>query len=285
MTRDAVHAWTAERAARRRWRATTPPVLLDVRWALGPDRRARAVPRGPPARRGVRGPRDRAGRAADPAGRPSPAARPRRRSRRPRGGGASPGERPVVAYDAVGGMSAARVWWLLRWAGRAGRAAARRRARRVDRGGARARGRVGDAGAGRRRAGAGGAADDRRRRGRRLDRARCSTPARPSGTRGDVEPVDPRAGHIPGAVSVPTAGNLGADGTFLPDDALRARFAGARTGPVAVYCGSGVTAAHEVAALAVVGVEAALYPGSWSQWSNDPDRPVARPACRRPRPA
>jgi len=91
---------------------------------------------------------------------------------------------------------------------------------------------------------------------------------------GDVEPIDPRAGHIPGAVSSPTAWLLDADGTFLPDAALRARFA-PLDGPVAVYCGSGVTAAHEVAALAAVGVEAALYPGSWSQWSNDPARPVA----------
>lgn len=93
---------------------------------------------------------------------------------------------------------------------------------------------------------------------------------------GLVEPVDPRAGHIPGARSAPTADNLAPDGRFLDDDALRARFAAVGgTGPVAVYCGSGVTAAHEVAALAAVGIEAALYPGSWSQWSSDPSRPVA----------
>jgi thiosulfate/3-mercaptopyruvate sulfurtransferase len=55
---------------------------------------------------------------------------------------------------------------------------------------------------------------------------------------------------------------------------LRERFAGL-TGPVGVYCGSGVTAAHEIAALAVAGIDAALYPGSWSAWSSDPDRPVA----------
>jgi thiosulfate/3-mercaptopyruvate sulfurtransferase len=96
--------------------------------------------------------------------------------------------------------------------------------------------------------------------------------------RGEVEPVDPRAGHIPGAISAPTGENLAEDGTFLPADALRARFAGlgARPGDkVAVYCGSGVTAAHTIAALRIAGIDAALYPGSWSQWSNHPDRPVA----------
>ncbi|OUD89467.1 3-mercaptopyruvate sulfurtransferase [Clavibacter michiganensis subsp. michiganensis] len=96
--------------------------------------------------------------------------------------------------------------------------------------------------------------------------------------RGEVEPVDPRAGHIPGAVSAPTTGNLDADGAFLPADALRARFAalGIRPGDVVgVYCGSGVTAAHEIAALAIAGIDAALYPGSWSAWANRPERPVA----------
>ncbi|MET3801745.1 thiosulfate/3-mercaptopyruvate sulfurtransferase [Clavibacter michiganensis] len=96
--------------------------------------------------------------------------------------------------------------------------------------------------------------------------------------RGEVEPVDPRAGHIPGAVSAPTAQNLDADGAFLPADALRARFAdlGIRRGePVGVYCGSGVTAAHEIAALAIAGIDAALYTGSWSAWANQPERPVA----------
>jgi thiosulfate/3-mercaptopyruvate sulfurtransferase len=96
--------------------------------------------------------------------------------------------------------------------------------------------------------------------------------------RGEVEPIDPRAGHIPGARSAPSAGNLGPDDRFLPSEELRARFAalGIEPGtPAAAYCGSGVTAAHAVAALAIVGVDAALYPGSWSQWSNEPDRPVA----------
>jgi thiosulfate/3-mercaptopyruvate sulfurtransferase len=95
--------------------------------------------------------------------------------------------------------------------------------------------------------------------------------------RGEVEPVDPKAGHIPGAVSAPTGENLAEDGTFLPVDELRERFAGlgVRAGDkVAVYCGSGVTAAHTIAALRIAGIDAALYPGSWSQWSSQ-DRPVA----------
>ena len=100
----------------------------------------------------------------------------------------------------------------------------------------------------------------------------------PERYRGEVEPVDPVAGHIPGALNAPTAGNVAADGTLLPPDALRARFAalgadGSR--PVGVYCGSGVTAAQDVLALEVAGVPAALYPGSWSEWVSDPDRPVA----------
>jgi thiosulfate/3-mercaptopyruvate sulfurtransferase len=96
--------------------------------------------------------------------------------------------------------------------------------------------------------------------------------------RGDQEPVDPRAGHIPGALSAPTTENIAANGRFLTPARLRARFADLGIDDeriVGVYCGSGVTAAHEIAALRVAGVEAALFPGSWSAWSSDPDRPVA----------
>ncbi|MDJ0351218.1 sulfurtransferase [Pseudarthrobacter sp. PH31-O2] len=95
--------------------------------------------------------------------------------------------------------------------------------------------------------------------------------------RGEFEPVDPRAGHIPGAVSAPTTANLGADGKFLPPDVLRERFAGLGAGadvPIAVYCGSGVTAAHEIAALEIAGFPAALYPGSFSEWCNSVSHPV-----------
>jgi thiosulfate/3-mercaptopyruvate sulfurtransferase len=96
--------------------------------------------------------------------------------------------------------------------------------------------------------------------------------------RGEVEPIDRVGGHIPGAVSAPTNENVGADGRFLPADELTARFktlGAADTTAVGVYCGSGVSGAHEVLALAVAGIPAALYAGSWSEWSGDPTRPVA----------
>jgi thiosulfate/3-mercaptopyruvate sulfurtransferase len=97
--------------------------------------------------------------------------------------------------------------------------------------------------------------------------------------RGEAEHVDPVAGHIPGAVSAPTAANVNPDGTFRPatDLGMRFRSLGA-TGdrPVAAYCGSGVTAAHEVLALTLAGIPAGLYVGSWSDWITDPARPVAK---------
>lgn len=89
--------------------------------------------------------------------------------------------------------------------------------------------------------------------------------------------MDPRAGHIPGAVSAPTGENLAADGTFLPPELLRKRFedrGAGDTSRIGVYCGSGVTAAHQVAALALAGYEATLFAGSWSAWSADPTRPA-----------
>jgi thiosulfate/3-mercaptopyruvate sulfurtransferase len=95
--------------------------------------------------------------------------------------------------------------------------------------------------------------------------------------RGEVEPVDPQAGHIPGAVSAPTSDNVDAAGRFLDAPALRSRFEalGVRGDEVGVYCGSGVTAAHEALALTIAGFHPALYAGSWSQWSNTSGRPVA----------
>lgn len=108
--------------------------------------------------------------------------------------------------------------------------------------------------------------------------------------RGEVEPVDPRAGHIPGALNVPTFGFLAADQTIKPREELIATLIEAGVidpqvqseldssiaidQPIAAYCGSGVTASHEIAVLTSLGLEVALFPGSWSQWSNDPQRPA-----------
>jgi thiosulfate/3-mercaptopyruvate sulfurtransferase len=99
----------------------------------------------------------------------------------------------------------------------------------------------------------------------------------PERFRGDIEPVDPVAGHIPGAVNLPSTSLLGSAGAFLPEADLTGLFDAHGVGSdVAVYCGSGVTASVVIAALASVGVDAALFPGSWSQWSAEPDRDVAR---------
>lgn len=96
--------------------------------------------------------------------------------------------------------------------------------------------------------------------------------------RGEVEPIDPRAGHIPGAKSAPFTGNLGPgpDPVFLAPSALRARYAalGAEGREPIVYCGSGVTACHDLLALAVAGLRGRLYAGSWSEWSSDPALPA-----------
>lgn len=100
----------------------------------------------------------------------------------------------------------------------------------------------------------------------------------PDRFRGDVEPVDPVAGHIPGAINLPSTQLLSEDGTLITDGSLRALLADRGVlgdAPVGAYCGSGVTAALAVAGLAAAGVDAALYPGSWSEWASDPNRPVA----------
>jgi len=109
-------------------------------------------------------------------------------------------------------------------------------------------------------------ADDAAALGSRLADARA-----PERFRGEVEPVDPVAGHIPGAVNVPSTSLLDAHGRFRP----AAELAEALGDTAGAYCGSGVTAAVTVAAQAVLGKDAALFPGSWSQWSAEPSRPVA----------
>jgi thiosulfate/3-mercaptopyruvate sulfurtransferase len=98
--------------------------------------------------------------------------------------------------------------------------------------------------------------------------------------RGEEEPVDPVAGHIPGALNLPMTGNLDADGRFLPADVLRRRFldalGGRASAQVAHSCGSGVSACHNLLAMELAGlVESRLYVGSWSEWIRDPARAVA----------
>jgi thiosulfate/3-mercaptopyruvate sulfurtransferase len=101
----------------------------------------------------------------------------------------------------------------------------------------------------------------------------------PERFRGDNEPVDPVAGHIPGAKNLPASDVLAGDGKFLADSALTQLFSDRgidRESRLAAYCGSGVSATVTLAALATLEYEAALYPGSWSEWSSDPARPVSR---------
>jgi len=101
--------------------------------------------------------------------------------------------------------------------------------------------------------------------------------------RGEIEPLDPVAGHIPGAINRPFTQNLGPAGTFKPAEALRAEFdallAGTPSGRVVHQCGSGVTACHNALAMEIAGLTGSrIYPGSWSEWCADPSRPVARGA-------
>jgi thiosulfate/3-mercaptopyruvate sulfurtransferase len=193
--------------------------------------------------------------------------------------GLSTGSR-VVVYDATGGLAAARAWWLLRWGGvvdvsilDGGLGAWTADGGQLDSDEVvPAPGDVTLTGGGMPVLTADEAAALAAGDGVLLD-ARAA-----ARYRGEVEPVDPRAGHVPGAVSAPTTENLDANGRFRTAAVLSERFAALGVQPgitVGVHCGSGVTAAHEVAALAEVGITAALWPGSWSQWSADPARPVA----------
>ncbi|MFC8449953.1 sulfurtransferase [Kitasatospora sp. NPDC057223] len=258
--------------------SSRPPALLDIRWQLGGppgaadyaaghlpgayflelDRELSAPPR------------------ADAGGR-HPLPDPEALGEALRRAGVS-ADRPVVVYDAATAMAAARAWWLLRWAGH--------RDVRVLDGGLAAWQEAGlpvtaelpPAGEGDFKPVPGQLPTLDADGAAALARTGLLLDARAGERyRGEVEPIDPRAGHIPGAVSAPTVENVGSDGRFLPAAALAARFAaiGAGERQVGVYCGSGVTAAHQVLALEVAGVPAALYPGSWSEWSGDLERPAA----------
>jgi len=261
----------------------TPPVLLDVRWRLG----------GPPGIDSYRAGHlpgavfadldtDLAGSPGSAGRHPLPAAADFEAAMRRLGVRSG---YPVVVYDDGDSTIAARAWWTLRYFGHD-------QVRVLD-GGFRAWAAAGRPVATDEPAVAAG--DFAAAAGQLpvLDAAGAAALAR-SGVlldarageryRGEVEPVDPAAGHIPGAVSAPTAGNVGPDGRFLPPQELRRRFGGlgvtagrdgALTLDVGAYCGSGVTAAHEVLALELAGVPASLYVGSWSAWTADPSRPVA----------
>ncbi|WP_199423224.1 sulfurtransferase [Actinotalea solisilvae] len=182
--------------------------------------------------------------------------------------------RDVVVYDGGSGAAAARAWWVLRWAGHdrvavldGGLPAW------VAAGGPLEAGDVAPVPAPDAVVRPGGlptaGADDvlAGRAGTLLD-ARAA-----ERYRGETEPIDPVAGHVPGALSRPTSTVYGPDGRFLAAAELREVLA--VDGPATAYCGSGVTAAQLVLAGEVAGVDLALYPGSWSHWVRDPSRPVA----------
>jgi thiosulfate/3-mercaptopyruvate sulfurtransferase len=189
-------------------------------------------------------------------------------------------DRPVVVYDASSALAAARAWWLLRYFGHPEVAVldggledwiARGHALATEVPATQPGDFVAHPGsmpivsaAEAEAIAAGGALLDARAQERFL---------------GLVEPIDPIAGHIPGARNRPTTSNVDAKGRFLTASDLRSAFerVGVRDGiSVAAYCGSGVNAAHEVLALELAGYRAALYPGSWSEWIRDPARPVGR---------
>ena len=186
----------------------------------------------------------------------------------------------VVAYDAAGGIFAARLAWMLRAIGRG--------AAVLD-GGIAAWGDALDAGPGTRHppasftpvpwpAGAIASIDEVSSRACPVVDARA-----PERYRGEAEPVDPRAGHIPGAVNVPCMSHIGPDGVLQPADILRAQFAGAgidqADGAIA-YCGSGVNACHTLLVMEHAGLgRGRLFPGSWSAWSNRPGQPAATGAA------
>jgi thiosulfate/3-mercaptopyruvate sulfurtransferase len=258
---------------------TDPPTVLDVRWTLtGGGRGAYDADHLPGA---VFLDLD-----ADLAGPPGVGGRhplpdPEKLQATLRRGGVRAGH-PVIVYDAGGAPqtgAAARAWWILRWAGLvdvrvldggyAGWVAAGGDVTRAEPAPAPGdvtvmAGSLPVVGA----AGAGSVAVD----GVLLD-ARA-----PTRFRGQTEPVDPVAGHIPGARNQPAAETVDAEGRLYAPERLRARFQdlGVREDqPVAAYCGSGVNASQTVLALTVAGFRPALYVGSWSEWITDPSRPVA----------
>ncbi|MDO9485463.1 MAG: sulfurtransferase [Actinomycetota bacterium] len=255
-----------------------PPVLLDVRWATdGPSGFDEYLKGHIPGAVFVDLDTELSGPASPTAGR-HPLPSPEQLQAAARRWGINAGD-AVVAYDGDGNLIAARAWWLLRWAGftdvrlldgalpawiAAGKEVSTDTVQPAP-------GTV-ELSSGAVRTLDLEEIEDFTTRGLLLDARE------PERFRGEVEPLDPKAGHIPGSRNAPTRANLDADGRFLPADVLREQFKSLRVDgsrPVGVYCGSGVTAAHEIAALEIIGgYRTALYVGSWSQWSNH-DLPVA----------
>jgi thiosulfate/3-mercaptopyruvate sulfurtransferase len=252
------------------------PTLLDVRWELATGAQRDAYRRGHVAGAAFVDLDLELSAPPGPAGRhPLPTADQFTRSMRAAGVSR---ERAVVVYDAGAAMAAARGWWLLRYFGH--------RAVRVLDGGLMAWTAAGGelwAGSETPASGdfvgrAGGmpvldatSAAALAQRGVLLD-ARA-----PERFRGEVEPIDRVGGHIPRARNRPAALNLQDSGRFADPVELRDAFERLGAGPeveVGTYCGSGISAAQQVLALDLAGISAALYPGSWSEWTADPSRPV-----------
>ena len=267
-----------------------PPVVLDIRWGLtGPPGNIAFAAGHVPGAAYVDLDRD----LADPPGVRGrhPLPDPARFAAAMRRAGVSL-ERPVVVMDAGDGTVAARAWWLLRHHGHD-------HVRLLDGGFAAWLGSGAPVGTG----GAGAPYDDAGppstrpftadvARSRVLDADSAAALARdgllldaraPARYAGEVEPVDRAAGHIPGAVNAPTSIALDVTGHVVGHDEMVRRYAELGVVPgaeVGAYCGSGVTASHTVLVLHSVGVDAALYPGSWSEWIADPARPRATGARR-----
>ena len=248
--------------------------VLDVRWRLGrDDGRAEYLAGHVPSASYVDLERD----LCDPpgAGGRHPMPDPERFAAAMRRCGVRRG-RTVVVYDDWAGMAATRAWWLLRDHGH-------HDVRVLDGGWGAWCAAGGERETGERLPAPGDLSADPghlpvvdAEGAQRLARDGVLLDARaPERFRGDLEPVDPVAGHVPGAVNVPATGNV-ADGRFRGLEELASRYAATDGAPaIGVYCGSGVTATHDVFALHLLGREAALYAGSWSHWVTDPARPVA----------
>jgi len=252
--------------------------ILDVRWTLGgPPGREEHLRGHIPAAAFV----DLESELAGPPGRRGrhPLPDPERFAGAMRAAGVS-GRRRVVVYDSANSMAAARAWWLLRYFGHAevsvldgGFAAWMACGYPVEVGPTEVQ--PGDfvAHPGWMPLLNADSAGELARGGGVLLDARA-----PERYRGEHEPIDAVAGHIPQARNLPTAANVDDTGRFVAAEQLRARFREVGIGPetaIGAYCGSGVTAAHEVLALHLAGLSAALYVGSWSEWISEPSRPVA----------